>query len=267
LWPIEADSTQIHQLLMNLCINARDAMPNGGILTIGTENLTIDKNYANSHLDARPSNYIAISVTDTGMGIAPELIERIFEPFFTTKELAEGTGLGLSTVMKIIKNHGGFIHVDSQIGKGTCFKIYLPSTNIDLTQSSSISNLEMGSNQLVLIVDDEASIRAVASNTLETYNYRVLTAGDGIEAIALYAERKNDIDVVLIDMMMPSVDSLTAVRIIHKLNPHVRIIAMSGLITNELMTQTLPDSGVMAFLPKPFTVEHLLKTLSKVCSQ
>lgn len=264
---IEADSTLIHQVLMNLCVNARDAMPNGGILTVSTENLKIDENSAKIHSDARPGDYIAISITDTGTGIAPELIDRIFDPFFTTKDIGKGTGLGLSTTMKIIKNHDGFIKVDSEIGKGTCFKIYLPSTDNYETQSQPIAKLESGSNELILIVDDETSIRSITSTTLETYNYRILTAGDGIEAIATYAERKNDIDVVLLDLMMPSLDILTTVRTIYKLNPHVRIIAMSGLVANEQITQTLQECGVMAFLKKPFSVENLLRTLSQVCSQ
>ncbi len=264
---IEADSTQIHQVLMNLCVNARDAMPNGGILTVSTENLELDENSAKIHLDARPGNYIAVSVADTGMGIAPELIERIFEPFFTTKDIGKGTGLGLSTSIGIIKSHGGFIKVKSEVGTGTCFKIYLPSTDNCEIQSQPLPLLENGSNQLILIVDDETSIRSITSTTLETYNYRILTAGDGIEAIATYAERKNDIDVILLDLMMPSLDILTTVRTIHKLNPHVRIIAMSGLVANEKITQTLQECGVMAFLKKPFSVENLLRTLSQVCSQ
>ncbi|PSB54347.1 PAS domain-containing hybrid sensor histidine kinase/response regulator [Chamaesiphon polymorphus] len=272
---IEADSTQIHQVLMNLCVNARDAMPSGGILTVSTENLKIsqseryanDENSTKIHLDARPGDYIAISIADTGTGIAPELIDRIFEPFFTTKDIGKGTGLGLSTSIGIIKSHGGFIKVNSEVGIGTCFKIYLPATDSYEIQSPPMPSFESGSNQLVLIVDDETSIRSITGNTLETYNYRILTAGDGIEAIATYAERKNDIDVILLDLMMPSLDILTTVRTIHKLNPHVRIIAMSGLVANEQITQTLQECGVMAFLQKPFTVEHLLRTLSQVCSQ
>jgi PAS domain S-box-containing protein len=264
---IEADSTLIHQVLMNLCVNARDAMPNGGILTVSTENLKIDDNSAKIHVDARPGDYIAVSITDTGIGIPPELIDRIFDPFFTTKDIGKGTGLGLSTVMKIIKSHGGFIKVDSEVGKGTCFKIYLPSTDTYEIQPRPIAKLESGSNELILIVDDETSIRSITGTTLETYNYRILTAGDGIEAIATYAERKNDIDVILLDLMMPSLDILTTVRTIYKLNPHVRIIAMSGLVANEQLTKTLQECGVMAFLQKPFTVENLLGTLSQVCSQ
>ena len=275
LWTIEADSTLIHQVLMNLCINARDAMPNGGMLTISTENLTIsqseryaiDENYPNTSLDIRAEDYIAISVTDTGTGISPELIERIFDPFFTTKEIENGTGLGLSTVMGIVKSHRGLIDVDSKVGKGTTFKVSLPATNTPQTQSQSMLNLEIGSNELILVVDDETSIRSITSTTLESYNYRVLTACDGIEAISIYAEQKNEIDVVLLDLIMPSLDSVTIARTLHRLNPHVRIIAMSGLATNEQMTKTLQAHGVQTFISKPFTAEYLLQMLSKVCSQ
>ena len=275
LWTIEADSTLIHQVLMNLCINARDAMPNGGMLTISTENLTIsqseryaiDENYPNTSLDIRAEDYIAISVTDTGTGISPELIERIFDPFFTTKEIENGTGLGLSTVVGIVKSHRGLIDVDSKVGKGTTFKVSLPATNTPQTQSQSMLNLEIGSNELILVVDDETSIRSITSTTLESYNYRVLTACDGIEAISIYAEQKNEIDVVLLDLMMPSLDSVTIARTLHRLNPHVRIIAMSGLATNEQMTKTLQAHGVQTFISKPFTAEYLLQMLSKVCSQ
>ncbi len=267
LWTIEADSTLIHQVLMNLCVNARDAMPNGGTLTIGTENLSIDENYARIHLDARPGDYIVVSVTDTGMGMTAETIDRIFDPFFTTKEVGKGTGLGLSTSMGIIKSHCGFITVYSEVGKGTCFKVYLPATDTQVSEPQPLLDLPLGNNQLILIVDDEISVRSITETTLETYNYRVLTAGDGIEAIATYAEHKKEISVILLDLMMPSLDTVTTVRTLNKLNPQVKIIAMSGLSTNEHMTQNLKDSGVRTFLAKPFTAEDLLNTLERVCSQ
>jgi PAS domain S-box-containing protein len=267
LWTIEADSTQIHQVLMNLCVNARDAMPKGGTLTIGTENITIDDNYARLHLDAHPGDYIIISISDTGTGMTPETLDRIFDPFFTTKEVGQGTGLGLSTAMVIVKNHGGFINVYSEVGKGTWFKVYLPAIGTHEIIAPPIENLTLGCNETILIVDDEMSIRAITGTILETHNYRVLTAADGIEAIATYAELKLEIDVVLLDLMMPSLDSVTIVKTLHKLNPHVRIIAMSGLSTNEEITKTLQKNGVLSFISKPFTAERLLNTLAKVCSQ
>jgi PAS domain S-box-containing protein len=267
LWTIEADSTQIHQVVMNLCVNARDAMPNGGTLTISTENITIDDNYARIHLDANPGDYIIISISDTGVGMNSETLDRIFDPFFTTKEIGRGTGLGLSTAMVIVKNHGGFINVYSEVGKGTWFKVYLPAIGAHETPAPPIYNLPLGCNETILIVDDEMSIRAITSTILETHNYRALTAADGIEAIAAYAELKHEIDVVLLDLMMPSLDSVTIVKTLHKLSPHVRIIAMSGLSTNEQITKILQDNGVLSFISKPFTAEHLLITLAKVCSQ
>jgi PAS domain S-box-containing protein len=267
LWTIEADSTQIHQVLMNLCVNARDALPNGGTLTIGTENITIDDNYTRIHLDAHPGDYIIISISDTGVGMTPEIIDRIFDPFFTTKEIGRGTGLGLSTAMIIVKNHGGFINVYSEVGKGTWFKVYLPAIGTHETPTPPIYDLALGSNELILIVDDEMSIRTITSTILETHNYRILTAADGIEAIAAYAELKQEIDVVLLDLMMPSLDSVTIVKTLHKLNPHVRIIAMSGLSSNEHITKILEDNGVLSFISKPFTAEHLLNTLAKVCGK
>jgi PAS domain S-box-containing protein len=267
LWTIEADSTPIHQVLMNLCVNARDAMPDGGTLTIGTENLRIDNSYARIHIDARAGDYIVVSVTDTGIGMTAETIDRIFDPFFTTKEPGKGTGLGLSTSMGIIKSHGGFITVYSEIGKGTCFKVYLPAIDTHATEPQPLIDLPIGNNELILIVDDEISVRSITGTTLETYNYRVLTASDGIEAIATYAEHKKEINVILLDLMMPSLDTVTTVRTLHKLNPQVKIVAMSGLSTNEQMTQNLRDSGVRTFLAKPFTAEDLLNTLEQVCAQ
>ncbi len=265
LWTIEADSTLIHQVLMNLCVNARDAMPEGGRLTVSNENITIDENYARIHLDAKPGNYITISIADTGTGMTPEVIDRIFDPFFTTKAVGSGTGLGLSTAMGIIKSHGGFINVYSEVGKGTCFKVYLPAVDIDETEFESILNLPVGNNQLILVVDDEASVRDITCTILETYNYRVLTASDGIEAIATYAERKSEINIIMLDLMMPTLDSVTTVRTLHKLNPQVRIMAMSGLPANEQITQALQNNGVKSFLAKPFTAEDLLNTLAQIC--
>jgi CheY-like chemotaxis protein len=169
--------------------------------------------------------------------------------------------------MGIIKSHGGFITVYSEIGKGTCFKVYLPATDTQATESQPLTDLPIGNNELILIVDDETSVRSITGTTLETYNYQVLTASDGIEAIAVYAEHKKAINVILLDLMMPSLDTVTTVRTLHKLNPQVKIVAMSGLSTNEQMTQNLRASGVRTFLAKPFTAEDLLNTLAQVCAQ
>jgi PAS domain S-box-containing protein len=263
LWTVSGDTTQLHQVFMNLCVNARDAMPDGGILSISGKNIFIDEHYARINIDAQVGSYIVISVSDTGTGIPAEMLERIFEPFFTTKELGSGTGLGLSTVIGIIKSHGGFINVYSEMGKGTEFKVYLPAK--EDTQIQLVEDLELpqGNGELILVVDDEAAIRKITQISLETYGYKVLTASDGIEAIALYAQHKKTISLVLIDMMMPEMDGPTTIRTLQKIMPQVKIIAVSGLVSNDKLTQ-MATLGVNAFLSKPYTTNDVLNTISEV---
>lgn len=266
LWPVCGDATQLHQVLMNLCVNARDAMPDGGTLIISAENLFIDENYASLNIDASTGPYIVISVCDTGVGISPSISDRIFEPFFTTKEPGKGTGLGLSTVIGIVKSHYGFVNVYSEVDKGTQFRVYLPATQTSEISSFLASELPKGQGELVLVVDDELAIREITKASLEAYNYQVFTANDGIEAIALYAEYKDDISIVLTDMMMPSMDGQTVIRTLQKINPQVKIIAMSGLASNSAMAQSI-GIGVKAFLSKPYTAEELLKTIKGVITE
>ena len=260
LWAVRADATQLHQVLMNLCVNARDAMPDGGTLNISAENFFIDENYTQMNLDAQVGPYMVITISDTGMGIPAELIDRIFEPFFTTKELGKGTGLGLSTVNGIIKNHGGFINVYSEVGRGTQFKLYLPAVQEAHTQQAEDLELPQGRGELILVVDDEVAIREITKTSLEIYGYKVLVANDGIEAIALYAQHKDKISVVLMDMMMPSMDGPTTIRVLKKFNPLVKIIAVSGLVSSDKVSLAM-GTGVQAFLSKPYTAQQLLKTL------
>ncbi|AFY93432.1 hybrid sensor histidine kinase/response regulator [Chamaesiphon minutus] len=260
LWTIEADSTMLHQVFMNLCVNARDAMPNGGKLAIVAKNFPIDESYALMHLEAQVGAYITIEIADTGTGIRPEILDRIFDPFFTTKEIGKGTGLGLSTVIGIVKGHHGFINVDSEVGKGSRFKVYLPATATSTAAPAVKTAPPSGQGELILVVDDEVAIQEITKVTLETYGYRAITASDGIEAIALYAEHKQEIAFVLLDMMMPLLDSETIIRTLSQLNPQVQIIAMSGLATNESVRKTMGE-GVRAFLAKPFTAAELLKLL------
>jgi CheY-like chemotaxis protein len=182
------------------------------------------------NLDAKIGNYVVITIIDTGIGISEETRERIFEPFFTTKEPGEGTGLGLSTVIGIIKSHQGFINVYSEVGKGTSFNLYLPADeNVETTQSVEDLESLKGNGELILVVDDEASVREITKATLENYNYRVIIANDGVDAIALYAQHKDEIAVVLLDLMMPSLDTSTIVRTLERINSEIKIIAMSGL--------------------------------------
>jgi|GEM_PF-649198 len=266
LWAVRADATQLHQVLMNLCVNARDAMLNGGTLSISAENLFIDENYTRMNLDAQVGSYVVITVSDTGTGIPVKLLDKIFDPFFTTKELGKGTGLGLSTVNGIIKNHGGFINVYSEVGRGTQFKLYLPAVQETETQQAEDLEISPGHGELILVVDDEAAIRDITKTSLETYNYKVLTANDGLEAIALYAAHIDEVSVVLMDMMMPSMDGLTTSRVLKKINPLVKIIAASGLASRDKVSIAM-NTGVKAFLPKPYTAQQLLKTLHSVQSE
>ncbi|KAB8335779.1 response regulator [Scytonema tolypothrichoides VB-61278] len=265
LWTVSGDATQLHQVLINLCVNARDAMPNGGQLTISAENFIVDKNYAKMYIDAQVGSYVVITVTDTGVGIPQEIIDRIFEPFFTTKDLGKGTGLGLSTVLGIVKSHGGFVNVYSEVGKGTQFKVFLPAQEATETLEEQDAELPNGNGELILVVDDEDSIRDVTKTSLESYNYKAITASDGIEAIALYAEHQNEISVVLTDMVMPSMDGITTIRTLKKMNPAVKIIAVSGLASSEKVN-TVNNMGVKAFLSKPYTAKQLLQTISAVKS-
>lgn len=262
LWTVSGDATQLHQVLMNLVVNARDAMPNGGSLQICAENFLIDQNYARMHLEAKVGPYIVIKVTDTGMGMSPEIVERIFEPFFTTKELGLGTGLGLSTVMGIVKSHGGFVNVYTEVGRGTQFQVYLPAVETLEIIASAEQQPHQGQGELILVVDDEAAIRATTQASLETYNYKVLTASDGIEAIALYAEHRTQISLVLVDMLMPAMDGITTIRTLQKINPQIKIIATSGLASKQHLGQTVDIK--INFLPKPYTAQDLLQTINKV---
>ncbi len=262
---VRGDATQLHQVLMNLCVNGRDAMLEGGTLTISAENFVIDENYARMNLEATIGPYIVITVADTGVGIPPQILERIFEPFFTTKELGKGTGLGLSTVLGIIKSHNGFINVSSQVGKGSEFKVFLPAQEVTDALEDPEQELPFGEGELILVVDDEDSIRDITKTSLENYNYKAITANNGIEALALYAEYRDKIAIVLTDMLMPFMDGLTTIRTLQKINPAVKIIAISGLASSDKVNEAT-DIGVKAFLPKPFTAKQLLQTISVVKS-
>ena len=182
-WTILGDPTQLHQILMNLCVNARDAMPDGGCLTITAVNSVIDAQYASMHLEAKPGKYVALSVSDTGTGIDAAILDKIFEPFFTTKEIGKGTGLGLSTVLGIVKSHGGYLDVSSELGKGTTFRVYVPAVekSSQIEPEDETSHLPHGHGETILVVDDEASILTITSQTLEAFGYRVITATDGAE--------------------------------------------------------------------------------------
>ena len=264
LWMISADPTQIHQILMNVCINARDAMPSGGNIAITASNVSIDDNYARMNIDAAPGKYVLLQVNDTGTGMSPDVIKRIFDPFFTTKDIGEGTGLGLSTALTLIKSHGGFINVYSESGKGSRFSIYLPSAETSHeSPAEAETTLPRGNGELILVVDDEENIRNVAAATLETFGYRSMAAVDGTDALAVYSQHRNEIAAVVTDMAMPYMDGLALIRALRKMDPDVRIVAMSGLFS-EGQSNDLKGLNVEAMISKPYSAETLLGKLAEL---
>jgi two-component system, cell cycle sensor histidine kinase and response regulator CckA len=268
LWTVLGDPTQWHQVLLNLCVNARDAMPEGGTLRLSARNVSFDEKDANRFLGARPIDYVHLSVSDTGTGIPPEILDKIFEPFFTTKEVGKGTGLGLSTVSSIVHNHHGLLEVASEPGRGTTFDIYIPA----LRQATVEPALAIrqpsyrGRGELVLVVDDEPALLQAIRATLTSAGYRVLTASHGKEAVAICAGVKEQIAVAIIDMMMPVMDGPKTIWALKNLRPEVRFIAVSGLPAGEKVRDKLQDL-VFAYLAKPITPEKLLKTVHEVLGE
>ncbi len=257
---VDVDATQMHQVFMNLLVNARDAMPDGGAISIAVKNLALDEFGSNSPIHVHPGSYVIIEITDTGMGMDDKTIKQIFDSFFTTK--STGTGLGLSTVLSIIKAHGGFIDVDSEIDRGTCVTVYLPTvTSTVAAEPATKSELFDGHGKLILVVDDEPLIREITKSSLEKYHYQCLLASDGIEAIALYAQNLDQVAVVLLDMMMPHLDSAYIISALRQLKPDVKIVAMSGSVSNKQVVKQLEIAG---FLTKPFTITDMLRTLANL---
>ena len=265
LWKIPADPTQIHQVLINLCVNARDAMPNGGLLRITAENLTVDRQYASMFTEVRPGRYIVVDICDDGCGMDAAIRERVFEPFFTTKEFGDGTGLGLSTVMGIVRGHDGFINVYSEPGKGSRFRICLPSeenqspVNEEKTGMAE-RTIPHGNGECILVVDDEAPIRTMSKLALEAYGYKVITAEDGAEGTGIFAIHQNEIDLLLTDIMMPIMDGPALITAVKRINPELPVIITSGLKTNENVAP-VDETRVTRFLPKPYTAETLLNAV------
>lgn len=265
LWATVGDPSQLHQVFLNLCVNARDAMPTGGALTITMENIVLDEIYAAMNPDGKPGAYVVASVTDTGTGIPPAVLVKIFEPFFTTKEPGKGTGLGLSTVIGIVKSHGGFVNAYSEEGKGTTFKVFLPTetSGIELEEVSVIQpGIPRGNGELILLVDDEKGIREIAVKLLTRFGYRVLEATNGAEAMLLYLQNQKEIALVFTDVSMPIMDGATLIREIRASNPEARIVVASGLPTNRGVVRAMESDG-RHFISKPYTAEKLLETIYK----
>jgi len=262
LWPIVGDPTQLHQVLLNLAVNARDAMPQGGILTIAATNVTLEPRGVGTANETSGGRHVLLKVSDTGQGIPPEIRERIFEPFFTTKEIGKGTGFGLATVHNVVKSHGGFLDLESEAGLGTTFSIYLPADpalEIVATTPPFQADLPRGHAELVLVVDDEFSIRDITKRTLEAFGYRVITANNGAEAVELYATQASQIAVVLTDMMMPVMDGAATIPLLKRINPSAKIIVVSGLETAKEVRAAVSD-----FLPKPYSAKTLVQLVRDV---
>jgi two-component system cell cycle sensor histidine kinase/response regulator CckA len=259
LWALRADPTQLHQVLLNLCVNGRDAMASGGVLGVSVANAEIDAAFARMNPDARPGSYVMFKVSDTGAGIPPDVLDRIFEPFFTTKESGRGTGLGLSTSMTIVKGHQGFVRVVSEVGRGSTFSVYLPATRAEQARALPVPRLlpHQGHGEVILVVDDEGAIREITKETLEASGYGVVTAADGAEAVGIGASR-HDIAAVLMDIHMPVMDGAAATRALLRINPQTRVVAVSGYSARETQVSS---AGARWFLAKPYTAEQLLAKL------
>ena len=263
---IEADATQLHQVLLNLCVNARDAMPRGGQLTLQAENFDVDEHYASMSPTAKAGPHVLLQVSDSGSGIPPQVIEKIFDPFFTTKEIGVGTGLGLSTVLGIVKSHGGFVNVTSEPGH-TCFKIFLPSLGEVLRDlpPPPTPDLPLGTGQTILIVDDEPAIREIAAALLGQQGYKVLVAEDGPAALALFARASSAIHLVLTDMAMPYLDGPTLIRTLRRMDPRIKIMVSTGR-AEDCRSAELKSLRVEGCLAKPYTRQQLLALIHQILS-
>lgn len=261
---IVGDATQVQQVLMNLCVNARDAMPEGGTLMIQAQNVTLTEQDARKNIDAEPGTYVCVAVSDTGVGMPDEVADKIFEPFFSTKPEGEGTGLGLSTAYSIIKGHDGFIDVESSEGEGTTFRVFLPAATEqpDQDEKAALPETNEGQDARVLVIDGEENILSTTRDVLEQAGYRVETAQDGATALKQLQARSLEVDVIITDIVMPEVGGVTVIEKLRTVRPELPIIAASGL-TDE-RTEAAREAGAQAFLSKPFTDEALRSTLQRV---
>lgn len=259
--PVRADETQINQVLLNLVVNARDAMPQGGILTIATGEVDIDEKYAAVHPDTSPGEYVMFSVADTGSGMEKDVAEKMFEPFFTTKTL--GSGLGLSVVYGIIKQHGGFIEVMSEKGRGTTIKVFLPCADdaAPATVDPHVA-VETG-NETILIVEDDQDFRRVEAQMLTRLGYRVLTAADGLEGISVFDQKKDEIDLVILDVVMPRMSGRDALEGIRRIRPDVPYLFITGYSLDGIHVDYILDKGIEA-IQKPFSFEILSRKIREI---
>jgi PAS domain S-box-containing protein len=264
---ISADPALIEQVLMNLALNARDAMADGGVLTVVTRNVTLDEEYCDLHPDAKPGSYVLLAVSDTGHGMDEETIEHVFEPFYTTKELGRGTGLGLAMVYGIVKQHGGYITCESSVGTGTTFEIYMPAILAEAEPDTQpdMAAIPTGS-ETVLLVDDEEIIRDLGKRILERSGYKVLTAANGREALNLYGQQKGEISLVILDLIMPEMGGKQCLEELVKIDPKTKILIASGYSEDAQTTETF-ESKVRGFIAKPYNLKEMLQTVRKVLDE
>ena len=262
LWTIQADRGQMEQVLVNLAVNGRDAMPHGGSLVVETTNVMLDVEFAGNHVGLSPGDYVRLTVSDSGVGMAPEVVERAFEPFYTTKPKGEGTGLGLATVYGIVTEAGGRIMLYSEPGLGTSVKVHLPASTgrrtVELPQAPIVAG-PPGHGETLLVVEDEAEVRRMSERILSRAGYSVLMAADGADALALAASEK--VDLVLTDVVMPGMTGPELVERIRLVHPDMRVIFMSGYSHKMLTHETLEREALSAFIEKPFTADELQRKL------
>jgi two-component system cell cycle sensor histidine kinase/response regulator CckA len=272
LWPVKADVSQFEQVIVNLVVNARDAMPNGGKLAIRTANVAAAEVATFGHKGMPAADYVLVEVSDTGTGIPPDIVDKIFEPFFSTKEVGKGTGLGLSTVYGIVKQTGGFIYVDSKAGEGTTFRIFLPrhhpetdarpeaaagGPSRDSSTPAQSASGDLTGQGTILLVEDEDGLRSLNARGLRSRGYSVIEAANGIEALEAFDEKNGTVDLVVSDVVMPEMDGPALLREMRKRNPDLKIIFVSGY-AEEAFDKSLPENEQFAFLAKPFALSALV---------
>jgi two-component system, cell cycle sensor histidine kinase and response regulator CckA len=277
LWPVKVDVSQFEQVIVNLAVNARDAMPEGGKLTVRTSNVTAEESTRLAYKGMPAAEYVRIDVTDSGTGIPADIIDKIFEPFFSTKEVGKGTGLGLSTVYGIVKQTGGFVYVDSEPGKGTSFRIFLPRHHVEEvavpdpaaangaskeTHAEAKPRTDLTGQGTILLVEDEEGLRSLNARGLRSRGYSVIEASNGVEALEALEEKEGAVDLVVSDVVMPEMDGPTLLKTMRGKNPDLKIIFVSGY-AEDAFEKSLPENQQFAFLPKPFTLSQLVAAVKE----
>jgi CheY-like chemotaxis protein len=266
---IKADPIQMDQVLMNLAINARDAMPDGGKLIIETTNVTLDEDYCSTHMGVMPGKYVMLSISDTGHGMNELTRARIFEPFFTTKDrdTAKGTGLGLAVVHGIVEQHGGHRVCESEPDKGSAFRIYFPAVHRVATPKDTVVNsLSHGRGETLLLVDDEQFVRDLGTRILTKAGYKVITASNGKEALEIHGQARGEIKLVILDLLMPEMGGQECLRELHRTDPELKVVVASGFSSDTSVDESI-ELGARAFVSKPFKIEELLHQVRRILDE